>query len=241
MRIAFFGGSFDPPHLGHLAVARAAQQALQLDQVLFAPVGLQPLKPAGHAASFEDRVAMTRLAICDNPVFEISLIDAPNSNTKGPNGAPPNYTIDTLTQLRQSLSPGTQLFLLLGADAFRSLPHWHRASDLPFLATLVVASRPGQNFDAAADLSACLPPAVTLIQQSQSAMQRADSIQPIQQIHHRLRNTAGAEADLYLLPNLNYDISATALRREIHQHPGTQPTLLPPAVLQYIHQHHLYQ
>src|SRR4051794_33636357 len=62
-RVAFFGGSFDPPHLGHLAVARAARAALQLDRVLFAPVGAQPLKPQGSTAPFPDRVAMTELAI----------------------------------------------------------------------------------------------------------------------------------------------------------------------------------
>ena len=86
-RIAFFGGSFDPPHLGHIGVARAAQVALHLDTVLFAPVGIQPLKPAGSTASFEDRVAMTELAIKGQPQFAISFADAPD-----PNGRP-NYTI----------------------------------------------------------------------------------------------------------------------------------------------------
>lgn len=76
-RIAFFGGSFDPPHLGHLAVARAARAALGLDRMLFAPVGAQPLKPAGLRASFEDRLAMTELAIAGEREFEVSLADAP--------------------------------------------------------------------------------------------------------------------------------------------------------------------
>ena len=67
--MAFFGGSFDPPHLGHLAVARAARAAFHLDTVLFAPVGAQPLKPEGSAASFEQRLAMTRLAIAGEPGF----------------------------------------------------------------------------------------------------------------------------------------------------------------------------
>ena len=65
MRVAFFGGSFDPPHCGHLAIARAARGALALDRILFAPVGLQPLKQHGASASFADRVAMTRLAIAE--------------------------------------------------------------------------------------------------------------------------------------------------------------------------------
>ena len=89
-RIAFFGGSFDPPHLGHLAVAHAALAALPLDTVLFAPVGAQPLKPAGSTASFDDRVEMTRLAIEGERAFRISLADAPRPNGK------PNYTLETL-------------------------------------------------------------------------------------------------------------------------------------------------
>ena len=115
MRIAFFGGSFDPPHFGHLAVARAARQALNLDRVLFAPVGFQPLKPLGSAASFTDRVEMTRLAIQDDPGFEISLADAPAD----PANLAPNYTVDTLAAIRRTHPPNTKWFLLLGADAFR--------------------------------------------------------------------------------------------------------------------------
>src|SRR5947209_19540734 len=93
-RVAFFGGSFDPPHLGHLAIARAARDALCLDTVLFAPVGAQPLKPQGSTAPFDDRLAMTRLAIAGEPCFELSLIDAPDAHGK------PNYTLETLPKLR---------------------------------------------------------------------------------------------------------------------------------------------
>ena len=137
-RVAFFGGSFDPPHLGHLAVARAAQSALKLDTVLFAPVGAQPLKPAGSAASFEDRVAMTQWAIAGQPGFALSLADAPT-----PSGAP-NYSFETLRALRAQLPPGSALFCLMGADSFFALRQWHRSADIPFTASLIVASRPGQ-------------------------------------------------------------------------------------------------
>ena len=111
-RIAFFGGSFDPPHLGHLAVARAARAALGLDAVLFAPVGAQPLKPGGSTASYADRLAMTRLAIAGERGFSVSLADAPKLS-----GAP-NFTLETLLGLRAELPPDGSLFCLMGADSF---------------------------------------------------------------------------------------------------------------------------
>src|ERR1035441_7107189 len=114
-RIAFFGGSFDPPHLGHLEVARAAQAALGLDTVLFAPVGEQPLKSQGSTAAFAHRLAMTRLAIAGDPGFALSLADAPK-----PSGAP-NYTFDTLTTLKSELPQGCALYFLMGADSLAGL------------------------------------------------------------------------------------------------------------------------
>lgn len=221
IRVAFFGGSFDPPHLGHVAIAVAAQRALALDRVLFAPVGLQPLKPGGSSASFEDRVAMTRLAIAGKPGLEVSLADAPK-----PENAAPNFTIDTLTTLRHSLPPEAALYLLLGADSFLTLGHWHRAADLLFLANLIVASRPNEDLG---NLSCCLPAGVAL---------EAVAGDPNRS---RLTNSAGDESQLIVLPDLHYDISATQLRSQIQGDAGNQQPLLDPAVLRYIHQHHLYQ
>src|SRR5271157_5308326 len=152
-RIAFFGGTFDPPHLGHLGVARAARAALGLDTVLFAPVGTQPLKPQGTVAGFEDRLAMTRLAIAADPAFALSLADAPN-----PSGAP-NYTLETLVALHAQLPPGNTLFCLMGTDSFASFRRWHRAAEIPFVATLIVASRPGQPLD---NLDSALPEGLSL-------------------------------------------------------------------------------
>jgi nicotinate-nucleotide adenylyltransferase len=152
-RIAFFGGSFDPPHLGHLGVARAARAALGLDTVLFAPVGAQPLKPQGTVASFEDRLAMTRLAIAADPGFALSLADAPQ-----PSGAP-NYTLETLLALRAQMPPDSALFCLMGADSFAGFSRWHRAAEIPFVAHLIVASRPGQPMD---NLDSALPNGLTI-------------------------------------------------------------------------------
>ncbi len=225
MRTAFFGGSFDPPHLGHIAVARAAQQALQLDQVLFAPVGLQPLKPAGSTAPFADRVAMTQLAIAGQPHFEICTIDAPD-----PAHVTPNYTADTLIRLRGTLPIADQLFLLIGADSFRTLPRWHRSAEIPCLASLIVAARPNEDLSNLADH---LPRGVTLNQLATPGAR--------QHVRYLLRNPEGTQAYLYLLPNLNFEISATQLRRQIQGHPTRQAPLLAPAVLSYIHQHNLYR
>ena len=152
-RVAFFGGTFAPPHLGHLGVARAARAALGLGTVLFAPVGTQPLKPQGPTACFEDRLAMTRLAIADEPGFALSLADAPKST-----GAP-NYTLETLIALRAQLPPESVLFCLMGADSFAAFRRWHRAAEIPFVAPLIVGSRPGEPLDI---LDSALPRGVTL-------------------------------------------------------------------------------
>ena len=101
------------------------QKALQLDTVLFAPVGIQPLKPTGSTASFEDRVAMTELAIDGWPQFAISFADAPDP------GGTPNYTIDTLARLREEF-PAATLFTLMGADSLVGLRRWHRGAELAF-------------------------------------------------------------------------------------------------------------
>jgi nicotinate-nucleotide adenylyltransferase len=224
-RVAFFGGSFDPPHLGHIAVARAAQQSLSLDRVLFAPVGLQPLKPSGSTASFDHRLAMTSLAIANHPGFEISLLDAPNKHAGNPAGTTPNYTINTLTQLRRTLPQDASLFLLLGADSFRTLRHWHRAGEIPFLASLIVASRPGEDLT---NLPCYLPPGMEL------------KPLPSQPNQYLLINSAGDNSQLTILPDLDYDISATQLRQQVHGLSSKDSQPLDPAVLEYIHQNHLY-
>ena len=236
-RVAFFGGSFDPPHLGHLGVARAARAALGLDTVLFAPVGAQPLKPQGSTAGFEDRLAMTRLAIAGEPGFDLSLADAPKSS-----GAP-NYTLETLLTLRAELPPDSTLFCLMGADAFAAFRHWHRAAEIPFVAPLIVASRPGQRLD---DLMAALPKGLAV-----DSLPQSD--QPAKEIELRscvLRNPAGEQAPLYLLPGLEIEISASEIREQMQIReqarafagaPPPERALLPIPVSEYIRAHGLYR
>ena len=136
MRVALFGGTFDPPHRGHIGIASAAADAFQLDQVLFAPAGRQPLKTEVAPASFADRLAMVRLVCAEDARFSASEIDAPRKD-----GAP-NYTVDTLARLRESM-PDAEIFSLIGADSLLGLPHWREPDRLLELAEWIVASRPG--------------------------------------------------------------------------------------------------
>ncbi len=134
MRLGVFGGSFDPVHVGHLIVAEAAADILQLEKILFVPARVQPFKIGQHSASAEDRVAMLQLAIAENPRFSLDRREIERAG--------PSYTVDTLRELH-SETPQDELFLLVGADAAWDLPRWHDAELLTRYANLIALSRPG--------------------------------------------------------------------------------------------------
>jgi len=226
-RVAFFGGSFDPPHRGHLAVARAAKAALGLDTVLFAPVGAQPLKLGGAGAEFADRVEMTRLAIAGEAGFELTLADAPTANGK------PNYTLETLLRLRAELPEESALYCLMGADSFFGLRGWHRAAEIPFAAPLIVASRPGQRLDG---LEAALPAGLTLEADAEEEKGGAEMRR------YFVVNEAGERTPFYVLPGLHVEISASAIREEMEAARGAETVedQLPGAVAAYIRARGLY-
>jgi nicotinate-nucleotide adenylyltransferase len=136
MRVALFGGSFDPPHHGHIAIAKAAADVFELGNVLFAPTGYQPLKPEGASASFEDRLAMVELVCTEDQRFAASNLDSPR-----PDGLP-NYTVETLSRLKEMM-PEAKLYNLVGADSFLDLPRWRLPERLLELAEWIVVSRPG--------------------------------------------------------------------------------------------------
>ena len=227
MRIAFFGGSFDPPHCGHLAIARAAVACVGLERVLFAPVGAQPLKRDLQPAAFEDRLAMVRLAIAGDPGFEVSLLDAPRPDGK------PNFTLNTLRTLRRSLVPADELFCLLGADSFLSIRQWKGADDLLFACDFIVAGRPGFELT---DLRSALPEQVIVSGNPRLFSPGCLSVM--------LENPARQRSRLYLLPDLKEDISATEIRAALNGplDPSTvEQAVLPEAVITYIRAHGLYR
>jgi nicotinate-nucleotide adenylyltransferase len=136
---ALFGGSFDPVHLGHLAVAEAAADQLGM-AVRFLPAREQPFKRAAHVASPEQRAAMLDLAVVGNPRLGVERIEL---------GLPaPSFTVRTLRALAARDGPGeraARVTLLLGADAVRDLPAWYESEALPGLADIVVFARPGSD------------------------------------------------------------------------------------------------
>lgn len=230
MRIAFFGGSFDPPHRGHLAIAHAALERLHLDEVLFAPVGVQPLKRDAQPASFDDRAAMVELAIAGNTRLRLSLLDAPQGGreTNYTDGRKPNYTVDTLLALRQSLAGIDELFCLLGADSFLTLHNWRRAAELLFVCDFIVAARPGFDIE---DAARSLPAGVYAEDEVLSGPGY---------IAQRLRDGAARVSTLYLLPDLREDVSATEIRQALVEGAESQ-SALDPAVVRYIRERELYR
>lgn len=133
-RLGLFGGTFDPPHLGHLALAECARDALRLDRVVFMPAGRPPHKLRPDLSPVADRLAMTRRAVRGNPAFRVSSLEA---RRRGP-----SFTLDTLRALRRR-HPGARLFLLMGEDSLADLPHWREPEEIVALSTPVVAVRPG--------------------------------------------------------------------------------------------------
>jgi len=136
-KVGLFGGSFDPPHRGHLAAALAAADRFRLERVLLAPTARQPLKPDGPVASFEDRLEMVRLLCEGNAGLEASAVDAPAADGL------PNYTIDTLQRLRCGIGAEDAIFVIVGVDAFLDLRLWRAPEELLAAAEWIVVTRPG--------------------------------------------------------------------------------------------------
>ncbi|RJU10710.1 nicotinic acid mononucleotide adenylyltransferase [Xanthomonas campestris] len=139
----YYGGTFDPIHLGHLAIACAARDALGA-QVHLVPAADPPHRPAPGATAAQ-RTRMLELALADLPGL---LLDTREVRRAAQGGAP-SYTVDTLHEVRAQLGPGTPVAWLLGADAFVGLPGWHEWTELFGLAHLVIAARPGTALDLA--------------------------------------------------------------------------------------------
>jgi nicotinate-nucleotide adenylyltransferase len=136
LRVAIFGGAFDPVHNGHLTMARAAAERFQLNPMLLVPAVNPPHKKI--AAGYEDRFRMVQLAVQGDPVLAASRLDA---------GREQSYSIETIETLREQ-APSAQLFFLIGADAFADIRTWVRWPEVVASVEFIVASRPGYRYSA---------------------------------------------------------------------------------------------
>ena len=135
MKIGVLGGTFDPIHSGHLVIAEKARLKLKLARVLFVPVGQPRLKTGRKIAPAADRVEMVKLAIADNPHFELSTVEI---------GRPaPSLCVETVDMLQKQLGAGAKLFFLVGWDSLAELPQWKEPKRLIRLCKLVAVTRPG--------------------------------------------------------------------------------------------------
>jgi nicotinate-nucleotide adenylyltransferase len=140
-RIGLLGGTFDPPHMGHLVLAQEAWAQLDLDQVLLVPAGEPPHKAGREISPVDQRLAMVTLAVADNGSLGVSRADIDRPG--------PHFTVGMLEYIRHG-EPDTLLYFIMGADSLADLLHWHQPRRIAELAKLVVMRRPGREPDIAA-------------------------------------------------------------------------------------------
>ena len=219
LRLGLLGGSFNPIHNGHLAIAHQTREALSLDQILFIPSSDPPHKPNDSLARPEDRYEMVRLAISSDPLLAISDVEIRRPGK--------SYSIDTVRLLRQTHGEQAQLHFLIGLDAFLDFPSWRDPRALLELCRFVILSRPGLSFRSLSTVP-LLPP----IPYSSLADLDAGRISKIE----APTGTQGLIC-LKLPPS---PISASDIRSRIRQGLPVA-NLLPPSVESYILHHHLYK
>jgi nicotinate-nucleotide adenylyltransferase len=213
--VALYGGTFDPVHLGHLAVARAAAERFELERVYFVPADVQPLKAQQKVTNFYHRYAMLALALEGEKRFVPSLLEAPG--VVRASGAVASYTIDTIRRMRTRLTSETRLYFLMGMDAFLQVAKWRSPVELLRAAEFVIASRPGFPLK---DVVQALP----------------RELRPDEAGARRLLETGSLEtngATLHLQPDVDEDVSATAIREAARQGAGLGE-LVPRSVADYI-------
>jgi nicotinate-nucleotide adenylyltransferase len=218
--VALFGGSFDPIHSGHLAVARAVMKRFSLDRVYFVPSGMPPHKPRRRLAAFPHRVAMVSLACADHPEFVPSLAEAGEDLS----GRETFYSIDTVRFFRRHFHAHEHLYLIVGADQFLGISTWKDYETLLGSCDFIVANRPGFKIEA---LRLVIPPELLGRQNARPGPDDPDAI--------ALRRTT-----VYPLTTVSSHVSATEVRRRI-RHGESISGLVPPRVEEYIEKQALYR
>jgi nicotinate-nucleotide adenylyltransferase len=233
MKIGLFGGTFDPIHRGHTALAQSAREKFQLNRVYFVTNNIPPHKQKATQSSFAHRYAMVTLATANEKAFLPSLLEAPEEmpDAAGKKStakiATPSYSIDTIRRLKAQLKPADEIYFLIGIDAFQDIAKWHKAEELFAECKFVVASRPGFSL---ADVANSLPekfrPAAAVTKPFQKQQAVGDLVLP--------------RATIHLLDNVHHAISATTIRDAVS---AGRPIgrWVDPAVADYIKKMDLYK
>jgi len=203
MNTGLFGGTFDPVHRGHLALARVALDQYKLNRIYFVPANIPPHKQRQPLSPFVHRFAMLALATAQEKAFIPSLLEAPEEDAgqrKKNRVEKPNYTIDTIRRLKQSFKGSDKLFFLIGMDAFCDIAKWHQAEELFGECEFIVANRPGYSL---ADVANALPA---------SLRPRPEVTKPFQK-HAATGDLVLKGATIHLLDDLHQPASATAIRQ----------------------------
>jgi nicotinate-nucleotide adenylyltransferase len=202
MNIGLFGGTFDPVHRGHLALARVALDQYKLNRIYFVPANIPPHKQRQPLSPFIHRFAMLAVATAQEKTFVPSLLEAPaedSAQVRKDRQEKPNYTIDTIRRLKQSFKASDKLFFLIGMDAFCDIAQWHQAEALFRECEFIVANRPGYSL---ADVANALP---------ESLRPRPEVTRPFQK-HAATGDLVLKGATIHLLGDLHQPASATAIR-----------------------------
>jgi nicotinate-nucleotide adenylyltransferase len=219
MKIALFGGTFDPVHLGHIAVARAAAERFGLGRVYFVPADLPPHKQKRKLTDFQHRFAMLALATADDPRFIASLLDAHTGQ--------PNYSINTVRRLKSTLKKADKLYFLIGIDAFKDIATWRQPEELLAEVEFIVVSRPGYSL---ADIGRALPESLRPTDLMLRAMrqQRAEG------------TIALMGATIHLLGEVREKVSSTQIRAAAGKSIKQLSRYVPALVAEYIKKENLY-
>jgi nicotinate-nucleotide adenylyltransferase len=218
-RIAFYGGSFDPPHNGHQAVARELIKLFRLDEFVFIPAFHAPHKRDKRPVSAEHRLEMLRLAVNGEPRISISTmeIEAPERP----------YTINTLGALKEKLCETHEIFFVIGADSWAEITTWREWESLLQLTNFIVVTRPGYDIGLAHVTDAIRAKVVDVRGQT------------TEEIAEALRKTRTEK--IYFTDAVTLDISATEIRVKIAVGDGDWKRLVAPEVANYIEKRELYK
>ncbi len=212
-RIAFYGGSFDPPHIGHLAIARRLLEVFALDEFVFVPAFHAPHKKDKKPTSAFHRFAMLALETNDAPNIKVSKMELELPERP--------YSIETLTRLKTELT-GTEIFFVMGADSWADITTWREWEKVLTIVNIIVVTRPDYEigFDHVTDR----------IRERIVDLRESESQSKIQNL----------KSKIFITDAVQIDVSATEIRQKIKENKGDWQRDVPPPVAKYIEKYELY-